>query len=78
MKIFFKLIINTLTLATCFIGLHFSLVRMAEKLYPLVDNFKLLLQIYSGILDGEFALIAMVVLLGVGSLLTLVQLLIGE
>lgn len=78
MKIFYQLILNTILLIGCFVGLHFALITIGAHLFPIVDNFKTLTMIYAGILDGEFTLLSLVVIGGVGALLTLGQLLIGE
>lgn len=78
MKLFYQLMLNTVILIVCFVALHFALITIGSHLFPIVDNFKTLTMIYAGILDGEFTLLSLVIIGGVGALLTLGQLLIGE
>jgi hypothetical protein len=78
MKVVLKLIVNTLVMLICLVGLHYALITIGSTLAPITDHFKTLTMLYAGILDGEFVGVASIVLIGVGALTTLAQLLIGE
>lgn len=78
MKVIVQMITNTFILFGCFALLHYGLITIGSTLAPVTDHFKTLTMIYAGILDGEFTLMALVVLLGVSALLTIGNLLIGE